>query len=119
MDKPEMQERRKPRTVGLDAHPDSFTASILEGQIPLEATVLKTSGKQALPTLETWIAKNTSPEDVVVMEASANTFTIVERIEACGRSALVLESGQLGKICNLQQKVVRHSGGLKQTVWID
>jgi len=99
MDTPERQVRREPRTVGLDAHPDSFTASILEGQIPLEATVWKTSDKQALPTLETWITKNTSPEDVVVIEASANTFTLVERIEACGRAVLVLESAQLGKVC--------------------
>lgn len=99
MNTPQRQERREPRTVGLDAHPDSFTAAILEGKIPLEATVLKTSDKQALPTLETWITKNTSPEDVVVIEASANTFTLVERIEACDRAVLVLESAQLGKVC--------------------
>jgi transposase len=99
MEAAKRQERREPRTVGLDAHPDSFTASILEGKIPLQAAVLKTSDKQALCTLEAWIAKNTTPEDVVVMEASANTFTLVERIEACERTVLVLESTQLGKVC--------------------
>jgi transposase len=127
MDTPERQGRREPRTVGLDAHPDSFTASILEGKIPLEATVLKTSDKQALPTLETWIEKNTSPQDVVVMEASANTFTLVERIEACGRTVLVLESTQLGKVCKqycVTDKIsaVRiaraYLGGMNDKVWV-
>jgi len=85
--------------VGLDAHPDSFTAAILEGAVPLEATVQKVSDKCPLATVETWLERNTVSGDVVVMEASANSFTLVERIEACGRSALVLESAQLGKIC--------------------
>ena len=93
------QVKREPRTVGLDAHPDSFTAALVEGQIPLEADVLKVSDKRPLRTLETWLQSNTESGDVVVLEASANTFTLVERIEACGRTALVLESAQLGRVC--------------------
>jgi len=51
MDTPQRQGRREPRTVGLDAHPDSFTAAIMAGKIPLEAEVLKVSQKLSLPTL--------------------------------------------------------------------
>jgi transposase len=127
MDTPERQVRREPRTVGLDAHPDSFTASIMAGKVPLEADVLKVSEKLALATLETWLAKNTTSRDVVVMEASANSFTLVERIEACGRSALVLESAQLGKICKqycVTDKIsaVRiaraYLSGMNEKVWV-
>ncbi len=127
MDRPERQARREPRTVGLDAHPDSFTAAIMVGKVPLEAEVLTVSGKLMLPTLEAWLAKNTTPRDVVVMEASANSFTLVERIEACGRSALVLESAQLGKICKqycVTDKIsaVRiaraYLSGMNEKVWV-
>jgi len=127
MDTPQRQGRREPRTVGLDAHPDSFTAAIMAGKIPLEAEVLKVSQKLSLPTLEAWLAKNTTPHDVVVIEASANSFTLVERIEACGRSALVLESGQLGRICKrycVTDKIsaVRiaraYLSGMNEEVWV-
>jgi transposase len=99
----------------------------MEGKVPLEAEVLKVSEKLALPALEAWLAKNTTPSDVVVMEASANTFTLVERIEACGRSALVLESAQLGKICKrycVTDKIsaVRiaraYLSGMNEKVWV-
>lgn len=127
MDTPERQGRTEPRTVGLDAHPDSFTAAIMAGRVPLEAEVLKVSEKLSLPMLEGWLTKNTTPHDVVVMEASANSFTLVERIEACGRSALVLESAQLGKICKrycVTDKIsaVRiaraYLSGMNEKVWV-
>jgi transposase len=127
MDRTETQEGRGLRTVGLDAHPDSFTAAILEGAVPLEATVQKVSPKNALAWLERWLEGNTSRADVVVMEASANSFTLVERIEACGRTALVLESAQLGKICKrycVTDKIsaVRiaraYLSGLNDKVWV-
>jgi transposase len=123
----ERQGKREPRTVGLDAHPDSFTAAILAGAVPLDAAVEKVSDKRPLDTLEQWLARNTLPGDVVVMEASANSFTLVERIEACGQVTLVLESAQLGKICKrycVTDKIsaVRiaraYLSGMNEKVWV-
>jgi hypothetical protein len=86
--------------VGLDIHPDSFAAAILQGRDPLSARVLHSVTRQPLAALGAWAARHTTPEDVLLIEASANTFTIAERLRALGRQVVVLEShraGQIGK----------------------
>src|SRR3954470_1029241 len=91
---------RQGRAVGLDIHPDSFAAAILHGRDPLQARVLHSITRQPLAALGAWAARHTTPEDVLLIEASANTFTIAERLRAVGRQVVVLEShraGQIGK----------------------
>ncbi|HEY5892259.1 MAG TPA: hypothetical protein VIT91_03415 [Chthoniobacterales bacterium] len=88
------------RVVGLDIHPDTFAAAILEGRDPLKARVSQSVTRAPLPSLERWIGRNTRADDILVLEASANFFSIVERLEAIKRKALILEShraGQVGK----------------------
>src|SRR3989442_14043629 len=88
------------RVIGLDVHPDSFAAAILEGRDALGARVSRSITGQPLETLETWVRQHTRAEDLLVIEASSNTFAIVERLEAIGRRAVILEShraGQIGK----------------------
>jgi len=56
--------------------------------------------RQPLAALGAWAARHTTPEEVLLIEASANTFTIAERLRALGRQVVVLEShraGQIGK----------------------
>jgi transposase len=48
--------------------------------------------------LQSWAQKNTASEDLVVLEASGNSFEVVRSLRAIGRKALVLESCQLGKL---------------------
>ena len=91
---------RQGRAVGLDIHPDSFAAAILQGRDPLSARVLHSVTRQPLAALGAWAERHTTPEDVLLIEASANTFTIAERLRALGRQVVVLEShraGQIGK----------------------
>jgi len=91
---------RQGRAVGLDIHPDSFAAAILQGRDPLQARVLHSVTRQPLGALDAWAAHHTTTEDVLLIEASANTFTIAERLRALGRQVVVLEShraGQIGK----------------------
>jgi transposase len=87
-----------PRVIGLDAHPDSFTAALLRGPTPAAAIVEKVFNKVPLSQLRSWAQKHTQPEDVVVLEASGNSFQIVRSLAAVGRQALVLESCQMGKL---------------------
>lgn len=86
------------RTVGLDAHPDLFTAAILVGADPATAQVTQLVDKRPLPTLEDWVGKHTEPEDTIVLEASGNSFEIVERLAKVPRRAIVLESCQAGQV---------------------
>lgn len=86
------------RVIGLDAHPDSFTAAVLRGATPAAAIVEKLFNKVPMAQLKTWADKNTTEKDLIVLEASGNSFQIVRTIASIGRKALVLESCQLGKL---------------------
>lgn len=86
------------RVIGLDAHPDTFTAALLRGQTPAEAVTEKICHKVPLAQLASWAKKHTRPEDLMVLEASGNSFQVVRTLAAVERQALVLESCQLGRL---------------------
>jgi transposase len=86
------------RVIGLDAHPDSFTAAVLRGRTPAEAWTEKVFNKVPLAQLQSWARKYTTPKDVIALEASGNSFHLVRVLAALGRRALVLESAHLGKL---------------------
>jgi transposase len=86
------------RVIGLDAHPDSFTAAVLRGQTPAEAMVEKMFNKVPIGQLQSWAKKHTTAQDRFVLEASGNSFQVVRLLAAVDRQALVLESCQMGKL---------------------
>jgi transposase len=86
------------RVIGLDSHPDSFTAAILRGPTPASAVVEKVFNKVPLSQLQGWAKKHTSAQDLVVLEASGNSFQVVRILASCQRKAKVLESCHLGKL---------------------
>jgi transposase len=86
------------RVIGFDSHPDSFTAAILRGPTPAAAIVEKVFNKVPLGQLPTWAKKHTTAQDLLVLEASGNSFQVVRRLAAVERKAKVLESCQLGKL---------------------
>jgi transposase len=86
------------RVIGLDAHPDSFTAAILRGPTPATAVVEKVFNKVPMAQLLRWVQKHATARDLVVLEASGNSFQIVRTLAAAQRRAKVLESCQLGKL---------------------
>lgn len=85
-------------TVGLDMHPDTFTAAILVGSSAQEAEILKIGDRLPVEQLERWFKGNTDEDCLVAIEASGNTFTIVDRLEAIGRKVIVLDSAKVGKV---------------------
>jgi transposase len=87
-----------PRVVGLDCHPDSFTAALLRGLTPAAAITEMVSNQVPNRQLVTWAKKHTAPEDLFVLEASGNSFQMVRVLATAGRQAIVLESHQLGKL---------------------
>ena len=80
------------RVIGFDAHPDSFTAAILHGPTPAAAVVKKTFNKVPMAQLKSWSQKHTTAQDLIVLEASGNSFQVVRALAAAGRQAKVLES---------------------------
>jgi transposase len=115
------------RVIGLDSHPDSFTAALLTGSTPAAAIVEKTFNKLPIAQLSGWAQKHTTAQDLFVLEASGNSFEVVRTLEAAGRKALVLESCYLGKLKeahanNDKISAVRigkaYLAGTAKTVWV-
>jgi transposase len=115
------------RVIGLDAHPDSFTAAVLRGQTPAQALTEKVFNKVPLAQLQFWAERNTTTQDLFVLEASGNSFQLVRSLAAVQRKALVLESCQLGKLKeahanNDKISAVRigkaYLAGTAKTVWV-
>jgi len=124
-----MKENANPveRVIGFDAHPDSFTAALIRGPTPAAAVVEKLFNKVPMARLTRWAEKYTTEQDLVLLEASGNSFQIVRRLVAIGRRALVLESCQLGKLKeahanNDKISAVRigkaYLAGTAKTVWV-
>jgi len=77
--------------------------------------------------LQQWATKQTTPQDLIVLEASGNSFQVVRTLAAVGRQALVLESCQMGKLKeahanNDKISAVRigkaYLAGTAKTVWV-
>src|ERR1039457_7124897 len=94
-----MNDEAKPveRVIGLDSHPDTFTAAILRGPTPAVAEVVKTFNKVPMAQLPSWAQKHTTAQDLIVLEASGNSFQVVRTLAAAGRRAKVLESCQIDR----------------------
>ncbi len=112
--------------VGLDVHPDTFAAAILCGRDPATAKVKHTSTRVPLDQLEAWTLRHTQESDTLVLEASANSFAVAARLHASGRTALILDSHQAGKVGKVYcandkvdaVKIARiHLSGLATKVW--
>jgi transposase len=86
------------RVIGLDAHPDTFTAAMVRGSTPATALVEKTFNKVPMSQLQNWARKHTTAQDLIVLEASGNSFQVVRTLAVIERRALVLESCQMGKL---------------------
>jgi transposase len=95
-----MNEELQPveRVIGLDAHPDSFTAAMIRGPSPAAAVVEKIFNKVPMARLKGWAQKHVTAQDLLVLEASGNSFQVVRTLAAIARQAKVLESCQLGKL---------------------
>src|SRR5438034_11575448 len=80
------------RVIGFDSHPDSFTAALLRGPTPAACVTEKVFNKVPIAQLQGWAQKHTTTQDLLVLEASGNSFQVVRSLAAIGRQALVLES---------------------------
>ena len=94
-----MNEKRQERKViGLDVHPYLFTAAALGGADALQAKMEWCVDRADLRRLESILKKRARQGDVVVMEASGNSFAVAERLAKIGLNPVVLESLAFGMV---------------------
>lgn len=91
----------KGRIIGLDCHPDTFTAAIIRGTTPHDAVKLATRCDLTLDDLLKWAAREFNREDLFLMEAGSNSFEIHRRLLALGLRAVVMESCHVGRYAKI------------------
>ena len=87
----------KGRIIGLDCHPDTFTAAVFKGSTPHDARKLSSHPDMSLKKLLDWAAKEFTRDDLFLMEAGSNSFEIHRRLLGLGLRAVVMESCHVGK----------------------
>ena len=85
------------KIIGVDCHPDTFTAAVFVGQTPHDARQLGRRDRLSLEGLLAWAAQEFGPQDLFLLEAGSNSFEVCGRLRALGRRAIVLESGHVGR----------------------
>ncbi len=115
------------RIIGLDAHPYLFSAAALAGPDALQAQMEWCVDRVPLNRLEPVLRNRIRPGDVVVLEASGNSFAVAYRLAALGVDVRVLESRSVGRVgktyCATDKidavKIARvYMSGLAHEVWI-
>ena len=80
------------KIIGLDCHPDTFTAAVFVGQTPHDARKVGSRENLGLQGLLEWAAKEFGAQDLFVLEAGSNSFELCTRLHALGLRAVVLDS---------------------------
>jgi transposase len=120
-----MNQNESKRIIGLDMHPDVFAAAALSVDAKRQNADW-VQDRLSTARLEDWARKQLRKEDVVVLEASGNSFEVAARLHSIGHTAVVLESAQAGKIRDNFCNDDRHSAvklakvyrsGLAKEVW--
>jgi len=87
----------KGKIIGLDCHPDTFTAAVFVGQTPHDARKIGSRENLSLEALLKWADAELSPQDIILLEAGSNSFEVCKRLGKLGLRACVLESCHVGK----------------------
>lgn len=87
----------KGKIIAIDCHPDLFTAAVIEGTTPHNAVRHALKADLTLTQLLKWLQKDFSSRDLILMEASGNSFELHASLTALGLRACVLESAWIGK----------------------
>jgi len=113
------------RIIGLDLHPDVFSAAALSGREAVTAKITQQWDRLPTAQLEGW-AKSLAAGDLVVLEATGNSFECCERLRRANVATVVLESQRAGQIrktycVNDRVDAVKlariYLSGLAQPVW--
>lgn len=112
--------------LGLDIHPDSFSATLIEGTNNKNSKILLSHKTIDIFDLEKWLSKHIPTDTVLVIESGSNSFEFCKIVKALNYSIIVLESYSAGKIGEAylkndiidSEKIARiYLTGLAKIVW--
>jgi transposase len=88
---------KRGRIIGVDCHPDTYTAAVFVGQTPHDARKVGARDQLNLEQLLAWVEGEFTPEDLFLLEAGSNSFEVHHRLLALGLRAVVMESCYVGR----------------------
>jgi len=89
---------KKGRVIGLDCHPDIFTAAVIKGKSIPEAQTLAVHKDISWDEFKQWALDTLDKNDLVVMESGSNSFEVVAVLLKLGFQSLVIESHQVSRL---------------------
>ena len=72
------------KIIGLDCHPDTFTAAVFVGQTPHDARKVGSREDLDLQALLGWAAQEFGPQDLFLLEAGSNSFELCTQVARAG-----------------------------------
>ena len=111
------------RFIGLDIHKDYFVAAGVDAG---QATVLNPQRVENA-RLESWVRKQLTPDDAVVLEVTTNTYTFYDTLKPHVHSVTVVHPPHVALITRAQVKTDQkaalamaqlHAAGLLVGIWI-
>ncbi len=97
MDCSKKQVRIWEKVVGVDAHPDVFTALELQGSV-FDNTRLWLDTDVPVKDYRKWLTRHDFKDSVLVFESSANSFELTRLARQAGVKAIVIDSRKIGQI---------------------
>jgi transposase len=88
---------RDGRLIGVDCHPDIYTAAVFEGTSVHDARKLCGRENLDLTKFLDWAGREFTAKDLFLLEAGIHSFEIHRRLLALGLRAVVLESAHVGR----------------------
>jgi transposase len=118
-----------PCPVGIDLHPDIFDAvELLQGKRTQDATVQRRFRKVSTAEILSWAEQHLDAEkNLLIIEATSNTFDTVNKLTDAGFSCVVIESEQVGKVADAffdddqlaAERIARcYLTGMATVVWV-
>ena len=113
--------------VGIDIHPDHFTAAAYKGRNSLDYDRLWLHTEVIMGKWEKWLQKHVPLRSILVLEAGCNSFEYAKRANELGYQSVVLDSVRVAKLSkayckNDKEDAVKlakiyFSGLIKEKVW--
>ena len=107
---------KKGKIIGVDCHPDIFTASVVKGTTPYDMVHLETKGDITFNELTKWASENFTSQDIFLVEAGSNSFEVHRRFSALGLQVCVLESGFVGHHAKKYSDNEKKCGTINRTI---
>ncbi|MCL1922249.1 MAG: IS110 family transposase [Kiritimatiellaeota bacterium] len=121
-----LPQRSDGKVVGVDSHPDFVVAAVCQGREAFSARTVEVTGQMGIGEFVQWAAGRFRRDDLILVEASGNSFHLCAELQAAGLRCAVVESAALSRYADpwkdddrraAERIVTGYLTGLAPCVW--